>query len=94
MHLAAGLSDAASPPDRPRPIEQDDAALSAPPGVSSLTVLWPSDDPSSQLLLPELPDEDAPWCRSPATSWPAQRAARAPAVTSFWARLPAAAWAS
>ena len=59
MHLAAGLS---SPPGPSRPLEADADVneLTGPPGPSSLTVLWPHDGPSSHLLLPEPPEEDAP----------------------------------
>ena len=36
---------------------------SAPASASALTVLWPHDDPSSHLLLPEPPEDDAPIVR-------------------------------
>ena len=63
MHLAAGLSDAPGPSARPFPANPDDAGISAPASASALTVLWPHDDPSSHLLLPEPPEDDAPIVR-------------------------------
>ena len=59
MHLAAGLSDAS----RLVRGDPDDDAIPTPPATSALTVLWPRDDPSSHLLLPEPDDDDAPIVR-------------------------------
>ncbi len=63
MHLAAGVSGASGPPARPLPADPDDAEITEPPKSSALTVLWPHDDPSSHLLLPEPPEDDAPIVR-------------------------------
>ena len=63
MHLAAGLGGSSGPPSGPFEADRGDAGSTAPPSAGALTVLWPRDDPSSRLLLPEPSEDELPILR-------------------------------
>jgi hypothetical protein len=60
MHLAAGLDGSSAQPGGPVAANPANSWITAAPAPSALTALWPHDDPSSHLLLPELPEDHAP----------------------------------
>jgi eukaryotic-like serine/threonine-protein kinase len=64
MHLAAGLCDASGLPGRLPAVDPAGQGITALPGTSALTMLWPPDGPPSHLLLPEPPEDGPPIARS------------------------------